>query len=258
MTNLLLLLLAVAASCYGAVVVLRRRPPLWAAAPALLLYALLGIHTVLLAWLTSDGIVVPGLQVSPGLKSYYLAEVWQGRAWGLTPWLLLLVAPAHLLACVPRLQAAWLKGPLPATVAFLALLVYFLNPSPMAGERAIGPEREAYLTLTKSGDGARMVLAHGLPQAAFLDVVYEHETESQLPRLRLHWTKDGQGIVLQAGDERPFAVDLDGNATGALPAKAHEWPTRDGYRSPDVRRRFSQARRDVAEFIQNHGGLYIR
>lgn len=258
MTNLLLLLLAVAASCFGAVVVLKRRPPLWAAVPALLLYAALGIHTVLLAWLTSDGIVVPGVQVSPGLKSYYLAEVWHGRAWGLTPWLLLLVVPAHLLACVPRLEAAWLKGPLPATVVFLALLVYFLDPSPMAGERAIGPEREAYLTLTKRGDGARLVLAHGLPQAAFLEVVHVHETESHLPRLQLLWTKDGQGIVVQAGAGRPFAVDLEGNVTGALPAQAHEWPTRDGYTSPAVRRRFSQARRDVAEFIQKHGGLYIR
>jgi hypothetical protein len=220
MTNLLILLLAAATSCFGVVVILKRKPPLWAAVPALLLYAFCGIHTVLLAWLTSDGIVVPGLQVSPGLKSYYLAEVWQDRAWGLEPWLLALVVPAHLLLCAPRLTPARLKGPLPATVIFLGFLVYFLEPPPVAAERAAGPEQEVYLTLVKKGDGARLVLAHGPPQATFLDVVHIHETESQLPRLRLHWTRDGQAIVLQAGNQRPFAVDLDGNVTGALPAHA--------------------------------------
>jgi hypothetical protein len=258
MTNLLLLVLAVAASCYGVGLVLKRRPPLWAAVLALLLYAFCGIHAVLLAWLTGDGVVVPGLQISPGLKGYYLAEVWHDRAWGLEPWLLALVVPAHLLACAPRFQLGWLKAPLPATLVFLGFLVYFLNPHLIAAERAQGPERVAYLTVVKQGEGARLILAHGAPQATFLSVVHVHRTESHMPRLRMHWTRDGQAIVLQTGHERPFAVDVDGNVTGILPVHTHEWPTPGGYKSPDVRRRFSQARRDVAEFIQNHGGLYVR
>jgi hypothetical protein len=258
MTNLLILLLAAATSCFGVVLVLKRRPPLWAAVPALLLYAFCGIHTVLLAWLTSDGVVLPGLQVSPGLKGFYLAEVWNDRAWGLEPWLLALVVPAHLLASVPRLKPGWLKGPLPATVVFLGFLVYFQSPPTIRAERAFGPERMAYLTTVERGDGARLVLAHGPPRATFLVVAHVHETESRPPRVGLYWTKDGQGIVFQAGNERPFAIDLDGNRIGTLPVGAHEWPTRDGYQSPTVKRRFSQARRDVAEFIGDHGGLYIR
>ena len=258
MTNLLILLLAVATSCFGVVLVLKRKPPLWAAAPALLLYAFCGIHTVLLAWLTSDGVVFPGVQISPGLKSFYLAEVWNDRAWGLEPALLALVLAAHLLASAPRLKVAWLKGPLPATLMFLGFLVYFQNPPRIVGERAPGPERTVYLTTVEQGEGASLVLAHGAPEATFLDVVHVHETESRPPRVRLHWTKDGQGIVLQAGYERPFAVDLDGKVTSALPVHAHEWPTPGGYQSPAVKSRFSQARRDVAEFIQNHGGLYVR
>jgi hypothetical protein len=257
MTNLLILLLAAATSCFGVVLVLKRRPPLWAAVPALLLYAFLGIHTVLLAWLTSDGVVAPGLQVSPGLKSYYLAEVWLGRAWGLEPWLLALVVPAHLLACVPRLRWGRLKGPLPATVVFLGFLVYFLSPPRIVAERAPGPERMAYLTVVERGDGARLVLAQGPRHASFLRVVHVHDTNSAPSYLRLGWTQDGRGIVIRIGYDRPFAVDLDGEVTGALPVHSHEWPNPDGYRSPDVRRRFSQARRDVAEFIQDHGGLYV-
>lgn len=257
MTNLLILLLTAATSCYGVVLVLKRRPPLWAAVPALLLYAFCGIHTVLLAWLTSNGVVFPGLQISPGLKAYYFAEVWYDRAWGLEPGLLALVVPAHLLACMPRLSAGWLKGPLPPTVIFLGFLVYFLSPPRIAAERAPGPERMAYLTVVEQGDGAQLVLAHGPRRATFLDVVHVHETESPPPHLRLLWTKDGQGIVIRIGNDRPFAVDLEGRVTGALPVHAHEWPTPGGYRSPDVRRRFSRARRDVAEFVQNHGGLYV-
>ncbi|MHC4972427.1 MAG: hypothetical protein ACYTG3_08850 [Planctomycetota bacterium] len=258
MTNLLILLLAVATSCFGVVVVFRRKPPLWAAVPALLLYAFCGIHTVLLAWLTSDGIVVPGLQISPGLKAYYLAEVWLDRAWGLEPWLLALVVPAHLLACAPQVKPGRLKLPLPATVIFLGFLVYFSSPPRIVAERAPGPERTVYLTVAERGDGARMVLAHGPPEAPFLEVAHVHDTKSRPPRVQLHWTRDGKGIVLQMKSQRPFAIDLDGNVTGLLPVHAHEWPTRDGYESPAVKRRFSQARRDVAEFIQTHGGLYIR
>jgi hypothetical protein len=257
MTNLLLLLLAAAASCYGVAVVLKRRPPLWAALPALLLYAFCGIHAVLLAWLLSDGVVLPGLQISPDVKRYYLTEVWQGRAAGLDPWLLALVVPAHLLACVPRLRIGWLKGPLPATVVFLGFLVHFLGPPTTVFESARGPEGIAYLTVAERGDGARIVLTHGPPEATFLDVVHVHDTKSAPPHLRLAWTRDGQGIVIRIGNERPFAVDLDGHVTGALPVYAHEWTAEGGYESPAVRRRFSQARRDVAEFIQVHGGLYV-
>ena len=167
MTNLLILLLAAATSCFGVVLVLKRKPPLWAAVPALLLYAFLGIHTVLLAWLTGAGVVFPGLQVSPGLKSFYLAEVWSDRAWGLEPWLLALVVPAHLLASVPRLNPGWLKGPLPATVVFLGFLVYFQSPPTITAERASGPEQMVYLTIVEQGDGARLVLSHGPPRATF-------------------------------------------------------------------------------------------
>ena len=53
--NLVILLVAAAMSAYGVGVVLKRKPPWWAAVPAVLLYLFLGIHSVLLAWMSSAG-----------------------------------------------------------------------------------------------------------------------------------------------------------------------------------------------------------
>ncbi|MHC4550875.1 MAG: hypothetical protein ACYTEZ_19135 [Planctomycetota bacterium] len=259
--NLVILLLAAAASAYGAALVVKRRPPWWAAIPALLLYVVCGIHAVLLAWFTSAGIVLPGLQLSPGLKGFYLAEVWRGRFWGLEPALLGLVVAAHLLVAAPKITLDRLKAPLPATVVFLGLFLLFRargSEPPIAFDRTPGPAHMAYLTTEPVGEGARIILAHGEPGASFLDVAHVHESASKPEPIKILWTKDGTAIVFSIHHFPYMAIDLDGETTGELPVESHEWPKPDGgYTSPDVRRRFSQARRDVAEYIGRHGGIFV-
>ncbi len=256
MTGLAVLLLAAAASAYGAWASLKSRPPLWAAAVAATLFAAAGVFAVLASWVLGDGVVLPGLQLSPGLKAYYLAEA----AWGLVPSVgrsLLLLAPlAHLLLVAARRDEATVFRPLPATAVFVWLFLSIAD-EPAAVVRARGPERVAYLTIASQEGGARLILAAGEPFAGFLGIVHVHETSSTPPELHLHWTNDGKGLVVRVHEESDpsFAVDLDGNVTGALPVEAREWTAPGAFVPPDVRQRFSRARLDVSKFIRDHGGF---
>jgi hypothetical protein len=260
LSGLFVLLLAATGSAFGAWAALRSRPPLWAAALAAFLFAVAGVAAVLATWIAGDGIALPGLQLSPGLKAWYFAEVTRDRQ----PWLdraLLVVAPlAHVLLLVARRDRVALLRPAPATALFVWL---FLRVGALADEekhveQARGPDQVAYLTIVSRPGGARLILAAGDPDSSFLRVVHEHETASPPPRLHLHWTSDGEGLVVRAHEEEKpaFAVDLEGHATGLLPVEAREWPEPGGFVAPDVKQRFSQARRDVAEFIRGHGNLY--
>ena len=254
MTGLVILLLAAAASAYGAWASLRSRPPLWAAAFAATLFAAAGVFAVLASWIAGDGIVLPGLQLSPGLKAFYLAEA----GWGLAPsigrWLLLVAPLAHLLLVAARRDQATLLRPVPATAAFV-LLFLSIADEPATVVRARGPQQVAYLTIASREEGARLILAAGDPFAVFLRVAHVHETASAPPALHLNWTNDGKGLVVRVHEEKDasFAVDLDGNVTGELPQEAREWPA--DYVPPDVQRRFSLARKEVSKFITAHKGL---
>lgn len=268
MTGIALLLLAAVASAYGAWTSLKCRPPIWSAALAALLFAVAGVLAVLASWVLGDGIVLPGFQLSPGLKAYYFQEM----AWGNAPWVgraLLAVAPlAHILLVAVRRDRRALLLPLPATAIFLWL---FLHVGAVADERekvvrARGPGQVAYLTIVSRDGEARLILAAGEPFASFLKVLHVHETTGDLPALssdegeplHLYWTNDGKGLVVRVHEqaEPAFAVDLQGNVTGALPAEAREWPVKPGLFVPgDVEHRFSTARKDVAKFVQEHKGL---
>ncbi len=254
MSGLALLLVAAAASAYGTWASLKSRPPLWAAAISAILFAVAGIALVLASWLAGDGIVLPGLQLSPGLKAYYFFE----EAWDLAPSVgrsLLFLAPlAHLLLVAARRDRASLLRPLPAT-ALLLWLFLGIAEGRSTVVQARGPERVAYLTIASREGKARLVLATGEPFAAFLRIAHVHETEGTPQQLHLNWTNDGKGLVVRVHEEKDavFAVDLDGNVTGALPAEAREWPAE--FVPPDVKTRFSEARMEVAGFIREHGGL---
>jgi len=257
MSALWVLPLAAAASAYGTAVVLRTPAKRWLKVVAVGTYVILGIQVVLLAWLAGDGLVLPGLQVSPGLRLWYLAEVWQGQKWALAAWPLWAALPLHAgLSWATRDRLARL---LPATAFFLAF--FFLGRGgPVDSAQVPGPDAVAYLTVAQTETGARIIVAHGEPLAPYLRVACVREVRGRPGPLRLAWTRDGQVLVLRAGNEfKPcFAVDLEGNVTGALPSEPREWPPEDSdaYVQPDVQLRFQQARRDVAEVVVRHGGLY--
>ncbi len=255
MTGLFLLLLAAAGAAYGAWASLRNRPPLWAAATAALLFAAAGVVAVLAWWVAGDGVVLPGLQLSPGLKAYYLSEA----AWGLAPsigrWLLLIAPFAHLILVAARRDQTALFLPLPATGLFVWLLFATAEEGATV-KQARGPERVAYLTIAAKEDGVRLILSTGEPFATFLRIAHVHETASVPKELHLYWTNDGKGLVVRVHEEKDatFAVDLDGNATGELPVETREWAS--GPEAPaDVQRRFSLARMEVSKFIREHQGL---
>jgi hypothetical protein len=262
MTGLGILLLAAAASAFGAWASLKSRPPLWAAAAAALLFAVAGICAVLASWIVGDGVVLPGLQLSPGLKATYFAEVrfagwpWVGRA-------LLLLAPlAHLLVLVARRDRWALLRPAPATALFLGLFLWLGGEEDAWRFRVVqarGPDGVGYLTIATRPEGTRMILAAGAPFASFLRVLHVHEATIPPPvELHLYWTNDGRGLVVRVHEEEKaiFAVDLDGAPTGMLPADRREWARRGEFVPPDVQERLSRARRDVAEFVVRHGNLY--
>jgi len=256
MTGLVLLLLAAVGAAYGAWASLKNRPPLWAAATAAALFAAAGVVAVLGSWIRGDGIVLPGLQLSPGLKAYYLLEA----AWDLAPsigrWLLLVAPLAHVILVAARRDQTAIFLPLPATCIFVWFL-FSTTEVDASVKQARGPERVAYLTTVSTGEGVRLILATGEPFAAFLRIAHVHETASVPPKeLHLYWTNDGKGLVVRVHEEKDaaFAVDLDGNVTGELPVEAREWPGA-SYVPGDVQERFSRARMEVARFIREHQGL---
>lgn len=254
MTGLALLLLAAAASAYGAWASLKSRPPLLAAVIAAILFAAAGILAVLASWLAGDGVVLPGLQLSPGLRKYYVTE----EEWGLAPsvsrWFLLVAPLAHLILLAARRDRTALLRPLPSSCIFIWLLLAVAG-EPVTVKQARGPGRVAYLTIASKEGRARLILATGEPFAAFLRIAHVHETQSAPPELHLNWTNDGKGLVVRVHEEKDatFAVDLDGNVTGELPVEAREWPA--PFVPPDVGKRFSEARKEVSKFIREHGGL---
>jgi len=256
-SGLLILLLAAAASAYGAWASLKSRPPLLASAAAALLFAAAGIVAVLVSWITGDGIVLPGRQISPGLVAFYLSE----EAWDLAPPVgrtLILAGPlAHLLLVLVRRDRASIIRPLPATAVFLSLFLGIGASGRTLVAQAPGPDKVAYLTIASREGGARLILAAGEPLAPFLRVLHVHETEGAPLEIHVHWTSDGKAVVLRLHEEKDpmFAVDLDGNVTGALPSKPREWTAPGGFVPPDVQERFSFARKEVFKLIQAHGGL---
>jgi hypothetical protein len=259
MSGFAVLLLAAAASALGVYASLKSRPPLVPAVIAALLFAFAGVAAVLASWIAGDGIVFPGIQLSPGLVAYYMSE----QAWGLVPWVsrgFLAAAPvAHLLLLAVRRNRAALLLPLPATAVFVWLFLAIGTAGKEAPEpiQARGPDKVAYLTILPHGDGARLVIAAGAPFAAFLKVLHVQEAGRIPPPLTLHWTRDGKGLVVKVKDvEDPsFAVDLEGDVTGGLPSEAREWATPPDFVPPDVSRRFSVYRKDTSKFIQAHKGL---
>ncbi|MFI5403735.1 MAG: hypothetical protein ACHQ1G_12430 [Planctomycetota bacterium] len=250
MSGLVVLLAAAAASAYGAWASLKSRPPLWAAALAATLFAAAGVLAVVVSWISGDGVILPGLQLSPGLRAYYVSEA----DWGLTPyvtrWLLLVAPLAHLLVVAARRDRPAILRPLPATAIFVGLL-FAVPDDTVVVVQARGPERVAYLTIASREGGARLILATGEPFAAFLRVVHVHEAASTPPQLHLNWTNDGKGLVVRVHEKDPvFAVDLGGDVTGELPVEEREWS------GPGAsEEHFSLARKDVFKFIHEHRGL---
>lgn len=261
MSGLLWLLLCAAGAAYGVWTSHRCRAPAWAAWTATFLWAVAGVSAVLAHWVAGDGIVLPGLQLSPGLKAHYFATVAAGeRVW--IDRLPVLLAPfAHLVLLALRRDRATLLYPLPATALFVWLFLQVgaeTDETTVRVVQARGPDKVAYLTIVSRPEGAHLVFAAGEPFAGFLSVVHEQDTDGEPPELHLHWTKDGEALVLRVHEVAypSFAVDLDGNVTGLLPVAAREWPKPGVSAPPDVERRFSEARKDVAVYVTEHGGLY--
>jgi hypothetical protein len=253
-TGLAVLLLAAAGGAYGVWVALRSRPPLLAAVAAAILFAAGGVLAVLVWWVTGDGIVLPDLQLSPGLKAYYLQEADWRLAPSVNRWLLLAAPLAHLILVLARRDRTALLAPLPATAIFVGLLLA-VREEPGAVVRARGPEQVGYLTVAREGAGARLIVASGEPFAPFLRILHVHETEIPPPELHLDWTRDGRALAIRIHEEKDhcFAVDLTKKVTGGLPAAAREWPA--AYVPQDVSKRFSEYRKDVFKLIHEHGGL---
>lgn len=230
--------------------------------PAVLVYLLVGMQTVLFAALTGDGRIVPGFQLNPSLNRYWREVLSQEGAVSPDAAYCLGALLAHLLAVVPRPTAKGFLRPLPATLVYVFL--FFVLQDRAEGpeyrhERGAGPGQVAYLTIAPRGDGVRLVLSAGPDEASFLRVRHVHDADSAPPAPKVFWTKDGKGVVVAVRRRRLLAVDLDtGAVTGALPSRSHEWPADvAGAESVETRRRFTQAQRDVAEFVVNHGGLHV-
>jgi hypothetical protein len=262
--DLVILLVAVAAAVWGAHAVGRRKPPAWLLVACALVYAGCGIFAVIACWLTGNGEIWPGTQLSPGLRSWYAAEVHRDRAMAFPPEYLLLAVVAHVLVLFRVRTRAALLAPLPATIAFFGLFLaldHRASEPPIAYLRAEGPAVEAYVTIESNGKGSRLMISAGAPDDVFVPVLHTHRTDDPAPRdLRVDWTRDGTAVLVRAPHERKaaFAVLRDGGTIGRLPVAAHEWPKPEGaYAAPEVLRRFTHARLEVDEYVNAHGGVYF-
>jgi len=256
-----LILLTAACAAYAVHAVVRRKLPWWFTAGALLLYLAVAVQTVILVWWLGDGRLVAGWQVNPEIKNYVTHTYAQGR-WPAPDRTFCLVAIlAQILVLIPRPDRAGLVRLLPVTLFFLVLFFWFGNREqdrPLQYRRALGPEQNAYLTLAPNGPGARLILAHGRASDSFLHIDLVHLTHSTPPEIRPLWTKDGLGIVLSVSLRKLAAVSLDGGIVGRLPVESHEWPEQDPrMESVAVRERFSKAQKEVAEFVDGHGGYFV-
>lgn len=256
----LILVAAAVFAAWGARVALTSKLPLWVSLPAVALYLFVGIHTVLLAGLAGDGRIVPGYQLNPEIRNVFGYEQARGRLPSPDPgwsWLAVL-AHALVLARGTGKPAFW--RPLPASLFFIAVFWIFTARAslpPTTYEREVGPEETAYLTLSASGDGVELVLAAGDDDATLLPVLVAQGMDGRPASLRLFWTKDGRGLVIMSQRRRIFAIDLDGGTVGVLPERKADWPPPNAFESIASKRRLSQAERDVAEFVVNHGGIHV-
>jgi hypothetical protein len=248
-------------AAWGARAALTSKLPLWVSLPTVALYLCVGIHTALLAGLAGDGRIVPGYQLSPEIRNVFGYEHAHGRMPSPHPgwsWLAVL-AHALVLARGTGKPAFW--RPLPATIFFVAVFWIFQAREtlpPTSYLRAVGPEDNAYLTLSAHHDGVGLVLAAGASDATLLPVLAAREMDEPPASLRIFWTKDGRGLVVVSHRRRIFAVDLDGGTVGVLPERKADWPPPPGsFESVASKRRLSQAEREVAEFVVNHGGLHV-
>jgi len=257
MSGLVVLLLAAAGSAYGAWAALKSRPPLAAGVIAAVLFAAAGLIAVLATWIAGDGIVLPGWQVSPGLVGYYLSEELLDKVPPVGGLLVLLGPVAHLLLLALKRDKATLLRPLPATAVFVWLFLGVGVEGRLAVVQARGPDKVAYLTVASRRAGTRFILAAGEPMAAFLKVLYTVDAEGMPPELHVYWTNDGKAVVVRLENQKDpvFAVDLDGEVTGAMPKEPREWAAPGEFVPPDVSKRLSRARMEVFELIRAHGGL---
>jgi hypothetical protein len=248
-------------AAWGTRVALTAKLPLWVSLPVVALYLFLGIHTVLLAGLAGDGRIVPGYQLSPEIRNVFGYETAHGRMPSPHPGWSWLAVLAHALVLARGTGKAAFWRPLPATVFFIAVFWVFqarATRPPTSYLRAVGPEQNAYLTMSARSDGIAFVLAAGDDDATLLPVLAARDMDEPPASLRLYWTKDGRGLVVASYRRRIFAVDLDGETVGVLPEHKADWPEPPSKFEPTPRkRRLSHAERDVAEFVVNHGGLHV-
>lgn len=229
---------------------------------AVLVYVVVGTQVVLFAMLSGDGRILPGRQLNPAVHRYWLEVLGAENAFAPEAAYCLAALLGHALAALPRPTRRALLRPLPATIVFVVLFFVLKGREDGAAiphHRSDGPDGVAWLTIAPAEKGVRLVLSTGRDEDSFLRVRHVHTAASAPPEPRLHWTKDGKGIVLFVRNRKLFAVDVEtGATTGALPEARHEWPREQpAAESTDTRRRFSQAQRDVAEFVVNHGGIYV-
>lgn len=251
-----ILLAATAAAAAGAAAALRRRPPLGVAVAVLLLYTFCGMHAVSLAMLSGDGRVLPGRQISPDIVRYWVEHLPVPH-----PGWLLGAVLAHAVLWMARPDRRGILLPLPATLIFV-LLFFALeqraeSPGAILRGRALGPGRAAWLTQVPTPEGCRLVVSQGDPADTLPRLLLVHEAEGTPPRLRLYWTADGAGVIVSIGDQPHLALGIDGEVVGALPERASEWPQESVALEPTgARLRFSEAKRDVAEYLKRHGGIH--
>ncbi len=228
------------------------------------LFALLGVHAVILAALSGDGIVFPGLQLSPEVTNMFGAEFAAGRVWWAPrPLLSLVVLLAHLAILLAKTNRSnWLR-PLPATMLFVFVTIFYRGGANLPARqylRSVGPQTNGYLTIVPTGDGADLIFAVGNRGEVLLDIVHRHEADKLPPKPLLQWTRDGAAILLSVRLDRLFAVEKDGSYVGWLPPRGSMWPPEKndpGYEPVDNHRMRSQGQRDVAEYLNNHAGIWV-
>lgn len=260
--SFVLLLVTLAFVVYGTVTALKSEAPKAARALAVLVYAALGVHTILLAWWYGDGRVLPGLQLSPEFRNYYAGRVRAGSWPALQPAVGIVALLAHLAVAIPRPGRGALLALLPVTLFFGWTFFHFQGKEDGRAttyERVLGPGEHAYLTVAPDGKGVRLIFSIAGAADTFARVLHVHAADAKPPEPTLFWTKDGKAVVLASRRRRIFAVDRDGETTGTLPVASHEWPAADpALESVAVQRVLSAAARDVDHFVRAHGGIYVR